>query len=187
MHFSCVVGVPARSNDTHQSVEAALAPFFFDDPDADNNAFWDWWSIGGRWTGYFEPGYEPAADPRNFETCTLCEGTGTRDWSECVHVTPEWIERCNGCNGCDGTGRSLKWPTRWAPRDLDRVSHDQAVRFFDRDDAELPYRIVIGEQVIASEEFNGEAFVKTPNWRDVVLNAVNLHRGCDFVIVDYHS
>lgn len=186
MHFSCVVGVPAGSNDTHQAVENILAPFFFDDPDAGNNAFWDWWQIGGRFTGYFAPNYNPETDPRNMETCDLCAGTGMRDWSGC-DVTPEWIEECGGCNGCRGVGVRLKWPTQWAPFELDRVTHDQAVRFFNSDDCMLPYRVVIGEQVIASDEFDGEKFVATPNWRDVVLNAVNLHRGCDFVIVDYHS
>lgn len=186
MHFACIVGVPAGSVDTQSAVESALAPFFFDNPKADNNAFWDWWQVGGRWTGFFAPDYDPTTDPRNLETCDLCAGTGTRDWSG-TDVSEEWIEECGGCNGCRGVGVRVKWSTRWAPHELDRISHDQAVRFFDREDAELPYRIVIGEQVIAKEEFNGETFVKTPNWREVVLNAVNLHRGCDFVIVDYHS
>jgi len=63
---------------------------------------WDWWAIGGRWTGYIS-GYDPSKDPDNIETCDLCGGTGMRTDMEIP----------NGCNGCDGKGQSLKWPTQW--------------------------------------------------------------------------
>jgi hypothetical protein len=35
---------------------------------------WDWWVIGGRWTGFFEPedGYDPDGDMRNYGPCTFC-------------------------------------------------------------------------------------------------------------------
>ena len=63
---------------------------------------WDWWAIGGRWTGELTD-YDPAKDPANTETCDLCHGTGVR--------TDMIVQ--NGCNGCVGTGKSLKWPTQW--------------------------------------------------------------------------
>lgn len=62
------------------------------------NPKWDWWGIGGRWTGFLDPTYDPTKDPRNIETCWLCKGTGTR-----TDMTV-----ANGCNGCDGTGKSVK-------------------------------------------------------------------------------
>ncbi len=68
---------------------------------------WDWYVIGGRWTGLLT-GYEPEKDPRNIETCSLCKGTGTRtDWLK--STSPEWVKECNGCNGCLGTGKSVKF------------------------------------------------------------------------------
>jgi hypothetical protein len=35
---------------------------------------WDWWQIGGRWTGWLDPDYEPGMDPRNLGPCTRCGG-----------------------------------------------------------------------------------------------------------------
>lgn len=72
---------------------------------------WDWWQIGGRWSGWLSE-QDPEADPDNWEVCTLCSGSGKRprgreDFGE------EWEKATNGCNGCKGTGKSLKWPTRW--------------------------------------------------------------------------
>lgn len=63
-------------------------------------AQWDWWQIGGRWTGTFD-GYDPNKDPANVETCDLCAGTGKRS-----DMTVK-----DGCNGCAGTGKRTKWPT----------------------------------------------------------------------------
>lgn len=68
------------------------------------NVFWDWYVIGGRWTGEKLDGYNPAKDDRNLEECWLCKGTGTRT---------DGMNGPGGCNGCDGTGKSLKSPTKW--------------------------------------------------------------------------
>jgi hypothetical protein len=63
-------------------------------------AKWDYWSIGGRWSGAFTD-YDPAKDPRNIVTCQFCNGTGKRPDMECA----------NGCNACQGTGKEVKWPS----------------------------------------------------------------------------
>lgn len=39
---------------------------------------WDFWSIGGRFTGKLMDGYDPADDPENWEPCWVCQGTGKR-------------------------------------------------------------------------------------------------------------
>ena len=40
-------------------------------------AKWDWYIIGGRYTGRICPnGYSPLDDPRNVVSCTNCKGTG---------------------------------------------------------------------------------------------------------------
>lgn len=74
------------------------------------NRKWDWWVVGGRWSGHFAC-TDPSKDMRNYETCVLCYGTGNRNddagraWRE---SNPEYT-----CNGCDGKGMSLKHPTKW--------------------------------------------------------------------------
>jgi hypothetical protein len=40
---------------------------------------WDWWSIGGRWTGALVEDYDPAKDIENQEWCNTCGGTGSRE------------------------------------------------------------------------------------------------------------
>ncbi|MBA9067468.1 hypothetical protein FHR71_001198 [Methylobacterium sp. RAS18] len=67
------------------------------------NKKWDWWVLGGRWSGMLAPAYDPHKDPENFETCWLCAGTGVRTDGRSGA----------GCNGCDGTGRSLKHAPKW--------------------------------------------------------------------------
>ena len=75
------------------------------------NKKWDWWMVGGRWTGHFKPGYDPDQDPTKRETCWLCGGTGTR---------LDMIS-ANGCNGCRGSGVKTTWPTQWKAMDSDQL------------------------------------------------------------------
>jgi hypothetical protein len=65
------------------------------------NKKWDWWQLGGRFSGLLAANYDPNTDPKNIETCFICGGTGVREVGK------------NGCNGCNGTGKSTKWPTNW--------------------------------------------------------------------------
>lgn len=67
------------------------------------NKKWDWWTVGGRYSGKFKPWYDPETDPKHQEVCWLCRGTGKRTD----------VEAANGCNGCNGTGVKTKWPTEW--------------------------------------------------------------------------
>jgi hypothetical protein len=97
--------------------------------------WWDWWR-GGRWTGQLS-GYDPEADPRNIEPCSLCHGSGSR--TDAVGLAGEMLTRVCGktltwtdkphpragligwCNGCDGAGIGFKWPTQWAEHDGDVI------------------------------------------------------------------
>jgi len=75
------------------------------------NATWDWWQLGGRYSGRLAAGYDPEKDPANMETCWLCDGTGKRDdeiGRQCRAGNPEYT-----CNGCQGKGHSVKWPSKW--------------------------------------------------------------------------
>lgn len=64
---------------------------------------WDWWQIGGRWSGFLNPGYDAYEDPANQEECPLCKGTpGFRNdklGKEHRKENPKYT-----CNGCDGKG-----------------------------------------------------------------------------------
>lgn len=75
------------------------------------NAKWDWWVVGGRWTGHLHPFYDPTEDPSNSEKCWLCRGTGKRDdelGREMRLSDPTYT-----CNGCRGTGWMVKHPPQW--------------------------------------------------------------------------
>lgn len=81
---------------------------------------WDWWVIGGRWCGTLD-GYDPTADERNQQTCSICHGTGTRPDADTFDA--DWHGANNGCNGCQGTGREVKWSSEWEahPGDVARI------------------------------------------------------------------
>lgn len=79
------------------------------------NKKWDWWTIGGRWTGKLLIGYELAEDKDNYEKCWLCSNTGTRpdanyakDNDLCKPSRAGHPVIGKGCNGCYGTGWSMK-------------------------------------------------------------------------------
>jgi len=121
MHYGNMVIVAADAAET--DLEAAVAEAM--GPSEENGGFWDWYQIGGRWTGSLD-GYDAEKDPKNIETCTLCGGTGKRTD----------MEVASGCNGCSGIGKSVKWPTQWAkhPSDVVPVSNltEEHMKLFHR-------------------------------------------------------
>ena len=101
-HFCTLVLIPRDCPDPEEKVTELLAPYDENGEWSKEGSRWDWWQIGGRWTGAMSD-YEPHEDPENIETCDLCHGTGTRTD----------LSVPNGCNGCYGEGTRLKWPTQW--------------------------------------------------------------------------
>lgn len=69
------------------------------------NSRWDWWTVGGRYSGSFEC-LNPYDDPRNKKSCWLCGGTGIR--RDDIGDAQRKIDPTYTCNGCNGTGRMLK-------------------------------------------------------------------------------
>ncbi|MDX1934004.1 MAG: hypothetical protein SFU56_15495 [Capsulimonadales bacterium] len=67
---------------------------------------WDWWQIGGRFTGFWVADYDPEKDPRNQEPCYNCNGPNAR------------YEQAS-CLTCNGEGILPKWPTQWRPFEND--------------------------------------------------------------------
>lgn len=61
------------------------------------NKKWDYWTVGGRYSGRLKPGYDPEKDPANLEPCH-CKGWGG-DTPNCRH--------------CNGSGESARFPSKW--------------------------------------------------------------------------
>lgn len=72
-HFGVLVITDDGSEDT---VTELLAPYDENGTWFRDGSKWDWWVVGGRWTGYLDPTYDPYKDERNYERCRFCEGTG---------------------------------------------------------------------------------------------------------------
>jgi hypothetical protein len=170
-HFLAFVLIPGEG-DADQLVAETLAPYSenleveqrpYGDPEPDGTydtygwnprGIWDWFTIGGRWTGHLaqlvtgQP-YSPETDPANIEPCDYCDGTGVRRDG----ITPG---TCNACldtsdsTAWDKPGRGFrtKWPTQWVTRpDLDVVPAAAAlVRLADDVDPRVatPARAALG-------------------------------------------
>ncbi len=142
---------------------------------------WDWYQIGGRWTGHFD-GYDPAKDPDNMETCEICNGRGS------LLDRSGKLVACNGCSvkaAGDGKGRALKWPTQWGFRMGDTILTSELA---DRKLEEISTYAVLAPDGKWTEKktWDGEDFVENPEagWFREALEGWGKHTA---VIVDYHS
>lgn len=109
MHYGLLVILDEHPKNLDAAIQDALEPF--------KDTKWDWYQIGGRWTGALS-GYQPDEDPLNRETCDLCGGTGDRaTWRN----EPTANQHPTGCNGCLGKGVRSKWPGKWVRHEGDIV------------------------------------------------------------------
>ena len=118
-HFATLVLVGERLDysEAEDAAGALLAPYAEDDEWFREGSRWDWWVIGGRWTGALDPEYDPFTDLRNTEVCDLCSGTGIRpDGLE--RFGEEWVRQVNGCNGCKGKGTRIAFALAPHPKDV---------------------------------------------------------------------
>jgi hypothetical protein len=120
MHYGNLVIVTREDAeaDLDATVEKVMGP------SEKNGGFWDWYQIGGRWTGTLD-GYEPEKDEANIKPCNLCGATGKR----------ADMEVANGCNGCAGTGKSVEWPTQWKRHagdvmPVEQLTEEQLKKFY---------------------------------------------------------
>lgn len=200
MHASCLVAIPGcYDGDIEEAVAALMGPFdenleveLIHDPDypdedymGNPRSFWDWWQIGGRWTGCLSD-YDPQLDPNNVEACFICNGSGMR--MDVLGVDARKSNPDYTCNGCDGKGAHVSWPSQWAkhPGDIQRW----------RDVKEMVlagdksfYTVVAGERVAHRERYvpenpMGERFVRT---NDVDELLATIPDDAIVVVVDYHS
>jgi len=107
-HASVIVAIDKakiKANGLESALAWEMAPFDEGNEWFRDGSRWDWYQIGGRFTGSLD-GYDPYTDPINMEVCNLCAGTGVRpDGLE--RFGADWVKSCNGCNGCEGKGQRV--------------------------------------------------------------------------------
>jgi hypothetical protein len=64
MHFSLLVITDQKPDEAQ--LASLMAPFCEEGSEIEENQKWDWYQLGGRWTGHFD-GYDPETDPNNIE------------------------------------------------------------------------------------------------------------------------
>lgn len=174
---------------------------------------WDWWQIGGRWTGELDGDYDPRQDIENQEWCNICDGTGNRSdmeyWADPANVEntrvsanlsalevaltgkssppsiPAHYVRVHWCNGCSGKGMRTKWPTNWTEYKGDIKPANQIALSF------TPYAIVTpdGEWVERGKMgwFGMSSNEKGDDeWRKIYEETLEKHLDCMAAIVDCH-
>lgn len=140
------------------------------------DAKWDWWQIGGRWTGVLTD-HDPETDPRNLETCRSCTGTG-------VYTNPQ--DGLSGvCHQCSGSGQSTKWPTQWASYDGD------VVPVSDLELTEYPEALVTPDGQWHQEAEQGwfgctSCDIDYKEWEELVDALLEKYGDCTAVVVDCH-
>jgi len=183
MHYHAEVWIPNLDIDVERQIEEIMIPHRenYDDETEQLSGFWDWWQIGGRFSGsHTDYEYDPSKDERNIETCTICNGTGMRAdkiGNDIRETDPEFT-----CNSCNGTGRSVLWPTQWAPFELDIMPVS------DIKDSLKCYTLIVGDKIIHVETYcSGDGFVKTEfdGYVKSKLNELGITDGY-LVTVDYH-
>ncbi len=174
MHYHAEVWIPEDGDikEIEKHVSVAMQPYQEDESDDDTPGFWDWWQIGGRWTGAHDK-YHPETDPANIEVCKYCGGTGTR----------RDMKVANGCNGCHGTGKFVKWPTEWV------FHQDDIVNVKDVSDELSCHALILPEtEPIMTHKWDGKETVKTDFMGNVKQELERRHVMNGYLVtVDYHS
>lgn len=89
MHYSNLV-IIENDYDVDSSVQRAMGKSAYDDP----RSFWDWYQIGGRWTGVLDgDSYDPASDPQNKDKWPTDWARYAGDVQPIENVTPEAYDR----------------------------------------------------------------------------------------------
>lgn len=205
MHFYALAVIPG-DGDVDRLVAEALAPYdvrreveLLSDEDGEAHWYnpdglWDWFQIGGRWTGVLS-GYRPADDPELMRSCRWCAGTGRRD--DEVGRERRAADPSFTCNGCEGRGEALDWPTEWPRHHGDVLDAlDVLVRIADVDDDAVPFAIMVhGDgRAVLMERFDGtrlRAERDTAGMRrelaDILSARMRDGRADRVVVVDYHG
>jgi hypothetical protein len=111
MHYHCEIWTRKQPEDVNDLVDRVMSQ---------NKSLWDWYQVGGRWTGAHDK-YQSYYDPLNQGICDQCKGTGTRKDMK----LDSWKKQCRGCNSCEGTGITVNYRT--VPHDADCLEVSKVV------------------------------------------------------------
>lgn len=197
-HYYALVLLPKPGSDQeiHEAIEKLIAPYNENlevDGDSNPNGHWDWWVVGGRWTGQLSAdGYDATKDPANYEVCWLCHGTGLRGDALGIQARRENpLYGCNGCTeegkwNCPGTGRMLKHAPQWVQRGNTALVRDVLAL----GEKAIPYAIVTpdGAWHQRHETYRPE-YVCEDNeaWHPRARAILGDYPDCLAVVVDFHS
>lgn len=146
-----------------------------------DKGFWDWWQIGGRWSGIKFKNYDPRKDPRNHKKCDMCHGTGYRDSNIC-NVCGYFNEATECIDSWEvSPGIKVIWPG-WNWADVN-IKHVSAIK-----DPVVCCTVIYGPLVKHIEEYKDEGLIKTDFDGDLIkfIKENNIKDGY-FVTVDYHN
>jgi hypothetical protein len=189
MHYHCEIHLE-EIHDLEKQIAEIMAPF---EEENNDNGFWDWYQIGGRYTGR-HGNYDPEADPANIEVCTLCQGTGFRnDPIGQIARKEDPTYTCNGCGQFDskskswkhspqGPGKRVKWPTTW-------IQHSSNVIPVSETSEDLTcYTLIMNGKAYQQAVWNGNEFAKTDFDGKVLPMLKKLGKQDGYLVtVDYHS
>lgn len=176
MHYLVFVFLSDEPRD-RQQVEVKV-----DEELADHGAgrHWDWYAIGGRWTGHLD-GYDPTQDEANWEICNLCGGTGTRTLP--VPGIADWRTAPGTCNGCDQWkgGLPLGMRVRWG-----FAPHDGDCQPTSRIGVHGPYAVVSpGWGWVSKELWTGLNLIPNPDFEAIYAKCRERYNWV--VVVDCHN
>jgi len=141
--------------------------------------FWDWFQIGGRWSGQFKPDYDPNLDGDNQQVCSMCVGTGIRK---------DTVVK-NGCNVCHGTGVETLWPTEWKDVDGNYMPATYFRPLYKKlGKAVIPLTVITPDgKAYHQEEWDGDTYKQNyEDWPQKVLELIEENANMIAVVVDYH-
>lgn len=188
MHGHAEIVVKSPQGDIEKQIKRLLAKY---EQGKHKNGFWNWYQIGGEWTGAHCKDYSPENDERNIETCRVCGGTGFRD--DWLSVNMRGENSGYTCNGCGiyqedgkwiwrfGAGKTLMHPTEWV-----RFKGD-IMDIKDINDDLGCHTLVCGGDVYHDEEWDGTDWKATGFDGKVKarLLSLGISEG-SIVTVDYH-
>lgn len=208
MHYSAFVLIPG-TGEVDELVAEAMAPYDENraiEQAADEDGctywhnpvgFWDWYQIGGRWTGLLSS-YDPHTDPSLMEVCDLCVGTGRRN--DTIGLQRRAVDPGYTCNGCDGKGKRQVWPTQFPRHAGDIQDALTALAAVTADNEKMPHSFIVhgSESVTHAERYvpdapDGERFVDesakmVPTiYKVIMARSAAGYVGDRIVVVDYHS
>jgi hypothetical protein len=150
--------------------------------DNNPNGFYDWYQIGGIYSGHKIKNYDPVLDPRNHKKCNLCNGTGFREENICNRCGKfDYDKKIIEGYESGKKGIMVEWPG-WNHLDVNILHVD------DVEEETFCFTAIYKNIVNHIEVWEDHKFIKTGfdgNLKNFILKN-NITTGY-FVTVDYHN